>query len=234
MALQRLKAHIDSIRQRDPAARNAVQVVLTYPGLHAVWLHRLSSWLWQRGAKLPANFLAMLARMVTGIEIHPAAQIGRNLFIDHGTGVVIGETAVVGDDVTIYQGVSLGGLSLQPEKRHPTVGNGVIIGAGAQLIGGISIGNHARIGANAVVLSDVAAQTTVVGVPAKPVLRGARSQESPDFSSDFHAYTEDCAGKVDPVQCTLEALARDVASLRDRLDALEPKPVVRRRKAGAS
>ena len=155
------------ILARDPAARHPLEVLLTYPGYHAMLLHRVAHALWQARLKLVARVLAYLSRLLTGIEIHPAAVIGAYCFIDHGTGVVIGETAVVGDRVTLYQGATLGGVKTEKVKRHPTLGNDVMVGAGARLLGPISIGDGAKIGANAVVLGDVPAGATYVGVPAR-------------------------------------------------------------------
>lgn len=156
-----------NILVRDPAARHMLEVALTYPGFHALLLHRLSHLLWRLHLKLFARLLAMVARLLTGIEIHPAAVIGAYCFIDHGLGVVIGETAVIGKRCTLYQGVTLGGMSTEKGKRHPTIGNDVVVGAGAMLLGPITVGDRARIGANAVVLKDVPADAVMVGIPAR-------------------------------------------------------------------
>lgn len=164
-----IREQIQAVRQRDPAARSSLEVVLTYPGFHALLIYRLSSALRGRGWHLPARLLSHFGRFLTGIEIHPGAKIGRRFFIDHGMGVVIGETAVVGDDVTMYQGVTLGGTGKQKGKRHPTVGDGVVIGAGAKILGAVTIGTGAKIGGGAVVLKDVPPYTTAVGVPARAV-----------------------------------------------------------------
>ncbi len=158
---------IKTVLDRDPAARNSLEVFLCYSGFHALTMHRVSHWLWCHKLKSLARFNAMLARFFTGVEIHPAAKIGRRFFIDHGMGVVIGETAEVGDDVTIYHGVTLGGVSLKKEKRHPTIGNNVIIGAGAKVLGPFKVGDRVRIGANSVVLHEVPDDATVVGVPGR-------------------------------------------------------------------
>lgn len=162
-----LHEDIMTVLDRDPAARNTFEVVLCYSGFHALCMHRVSHWLWNHHLKFIARFNAMFARFLTGIEIHPAAKIGRRFFIDHGMGVVIGETAEVGDDVTIYHGVTLGGTSLKREKRHPTIGNNVVIGAGAKVLGPFKVGNRVRIGANSVVLNEVPDDATVVGVPGR-------------------------------------------------------------------
>lgn len=164
---QRIREDIQSVYARDPAARNWFEVLTTYPGLHAIWWHRLSHKLWSWRFYWLARFTSTLARWFTGIEIHPGARIGRRFFIDHGMGVVIGETAEIGDDVTIYHGVTLGGTSWSQGKRHPTLKNGVVIGAGAKVLGPVTIGETARIGSNAVVVKDVPDETTVVGIPAR-------------------------------------------------------------------
>lgn len=164
-----IKEQIETVKQRDPAARSTLEVALTYPGLHAVVIHRVSSNMRKRGWHLAARMVSHLGRFLTGIEIHPGATIGNRLFIDHGMGVVIGETAIVGDDVTMYQGVTLGGTGKQTGKRHPTVGNDVVIGAGAKILGAVTIGQGAKIGGGAVVLKDVPPYTTAVGVPARAV-----------------------------------------------------------------
>ena len=163
--LQRVREDIAAARERDPAARSTLEVVLTYPSIHALTIHRLNHRLFLRGGSLLPRVIAHLSRALTGIEIHPGAQIGRRLFIDHGMGVVIGETAVIGDDCHLYQGVTLGGTSTRRERRHPTLEDGVEVGAGATIIGAVTIGSHARIGAGAVVVSSVPARATVVGVP---------------------------------------------------------------------
>lgn len=168
--IARLKEDIDTAFREDPAARSAVEVFFCYPGLHAIWAQRISHWLWSKGFKLEARLLSHVFRFLTGIEIHPAAKISRRFFIDHGIGVVIGETAEIGDDVLIYQGVVLGGVSRQKSKRHPTIGNRVVIGAGAVLLGPIKVGDGARIGAGSVVINDVPENSTVVGVPGRIIL----------------------------------------------------------------
>jgi serine O-acetyltransferase len=188
-------------------------VLLCYSGLHVLIFHRVAHAAWMRGWHLLGRILSHLGKMLTGIEIHPAARIGRRLFIDHGTGVVIGETAVVGDDVTLYHDVTLGGTSLHRGKRHPTLEDGVIVGAGAQILGPITVGASARIGANAVVLSDVAPGVTMVGIPARVAL--ARSKDD-----SFHAYGCD-TDLPDPVVRAVDGLRRQVAQLLDRVDTLE-------------
>ena len=196
-----------SIRKRDPAAKSLLEVFLCYPGFHALICYRINHFLWKHGFRLFARFLSNAARAVTGVDIHPAARIGINLFIDHATGVVIGETAEIGRNVTIYHGVTLGGTSLHKGKRHPTIGNNVVIGAGAKILGPLTVGNNARIGSNAVVLKNVAPNSTVVGVPAK-----ATSTKS---SGSFMAYATDEKDE-DP-------LVKEIRALKKRLDAIEDK-----------
>lgn len=181
-----LREDIQAVRERDPAAFSALQVVLLYPGLHAVWAHRLAYGLWRARLRVPALGIAQITRWLTGIEIHPAAKIGARLFIDHGMGVVIGETAEIGADVTLYHGVTLGGVSLTKGKRHPTLGDGVVVGAGAKVLGAITIGTNTRIGANAVVVKDVGPDRVVVGVPGKASFRrgAAPDEHHPDLHHD--------------------------------------------------
>jgi len=215
---KRLVDEIDGIIERDPAARSRVEVVIFYPGYHAVAMHRLSNRAWRRGWLFVGRAISQFARLVTGIEIHPGATVGRRLFIDHGMGVVIGETAVIGDDVTLYHGVTLGGTSLaRGTKRHPTLGSGVIVGAGAKIIGAIAIGDGARVGANAVVVQDVAPGVTVVGIPAKPVAfpPAARSQDA------FLAYGTPCGDTTDPVARAIGGLIDEVTALRAQVRDLE-------------
>jgi serine O-acetyltransferase len=166
-----VREDIAAVFERDPAARSYLEVLLCYPGLHALWAHRINHWLWRRGLRFLARFGSQCARLFTGIEIHPGAEIGRRLFIDHGMGVVIGETAIVGDDVTVYQGVTLGGTGKEKGKRHPTIGNNVSIGSGAKLLGNITVGENCRVGAGSVVLRSVPDNSTIVGVPGHIVLR---------------------------------------------------------------
>lgn len=165
--LQTIQEDVEAVRRGDPAAHSSIEVLLAYPGLHAVWGYRLSHRLWLARFRLPARLLSHVIRILTGVEIHPGAQIGRRLFIDHGMGVVIGETAVVGDDVVLFHNSTLGGRSMSHGKRHPTVGNNVVVGAGAKILGPVWIGDGAQIGANAVVVHDVPAGAVAVGVPAR-------------------------------------------------------------------
>ena len=172
----RLREDINTVFAKDPAARNLLEV-LTYPGLHALWLHRFAHALWGRNIKLPARFCSQFSRFLTGIEIHPGASIGRRFFIDHGMGIVIGETAIIGDDVLLYHQVTLGGTSLDKTRRHPTLGNGVLVGMGAKILGPITIGDHCKIGANAVVNKDIPANCTVVGIPGRIVRRDGQRHD---------------------------------------------------------
>lgn len=176
----RVREDLAAAHRRDPAATDDLAILLTSPGLHAIWTHRVAHRLWKRGAKLPALVLAQGARSLTGVEIHPGATIGRRFFIDHGMGVVVGETAEVGDDVMLYHGVTLGGRSMERVKRHPTVEDGVTIGAGARVLGPVVIGEAAQIGANAVVVKDVPAEATAVGIPAKVRSGAAHPEEQMD------------------------------------------------------
>ena len=183
-ALSLLKEDLQTACKRDPAATSTVEVALTYPGVHALWVHRVSHALWRRGANLPARILSSLFRSVTGVDIHPAAEIGRRVFIDHATGVVIGATTEVGEDVVIFHGVTLGGVSMSPGKRHPTVGNHVMIGAGAKVLGPITIGDGVKIGANAVVTKDVPCGRVAIGVPARLLPKPERDTADRDLIVD--------------------------------------------------
>jgi serine O-acetyltransferase len=178
--LAAVRQDIQAAKERDPARPSTLQVIVAYPGVHAIWGHRISHWLWNRGAKVAARAFGELTRILTGVEIHPGAILGTGLFIDHATGVVIGETAEIGDDVTIYHGVTLGGVSTDPGKRHPTIGDRVIIGAGAKILGPIKIGDDSRIGANSVVVKEVPSSSVVVGVPGQIISRA--KPDGPDDS----------------------------------------------------
>ena len=223
MIFKRLQEDIDAFMDRDPAARTRFDVLLGYPGFHALVAHRLGHWLWRAGWRTTARFISQIARFLTGIEIHPGARIGRRFVIDHGAGVVVGETSVIGDDVTLYQGVTLGGVSPSvdsaaqvDQKRHPTLENGVIVGSGAQVLGPIVIGEGARIGANAVVHKDVAPGVTAVGIPARVVLPKDRTK-----SREFVAYGEPIDGCPDPVLQTLESMRSQMAEMQARIRELE-------------
>ncbi|MBZ2189494.1 serine O-acetyltransferase [Alcanivorax sp. JB21] len=214
-----IREDIRSVFDRDPAARNSLEVLLTYPGLHALLFHRLAHWCWQHGMKLLARLISTFSRWATGIEIHPGARIGRRFFIDHGMGVVIGETAEVGDDVTLYHSVTLGGTSWNKGKRHPTLEDGVVVGAGAKVLGPILVGKGARIGSNSVVTKEVPAGATVVGIPGRIVAKATspaeKQREEMAKKIGFEAYgvTNDMP---DPV-------AQAIRSLLDHMHAVDTK-----------
>ena len=211
MAFMFLRESIQAYRERDPAARSSAEVFFCYPGLHAVLWHRMANRLWHGRAPALGRFVAHIGRWLTGIEIHPAATLGRRLVIDHGMGVVIGETAEIGDDVYLYHQVTLGGTSASQGKRHPTIGNGVIIGAGAKILGAITIGAGARIGANALIIRSVPPGTTMVDAPARPLIRQRRDP-------CFDAYGTPCAEmSVDPLLREIESLRQELAELEERV-----------------
>ncbi|MBI4350661.1 MAG: serine O-acetyltransferase [Elusimicrobia bacterium] len=206
-----LAEDIRTVFEKDPAARSLPEVLLCYPGLHAVWLYRPAHRLWELGLRFPARLLSHLARFLTGIEIHPGAVIGRRFFIDHGMGVVIGETAEIGDDVLLYQGVVLGGTSLEHKKRHPTLGNGVVVGAGATVLGAIRIGDRSRIGAGSVVLNEVPPDTTVFGVPAHSASGGASRAQL-----DHNKLPDYCSEEMRRMQQQFDELKKEMASVVPR------------------
>ena len=210
---------IRAAKERDPAAPTTLEVIFAYPGVHAIWGHRISHWLWNRGARLAARTFAELTRILTGVDIHPGALLGSGLFIDHATGVVIGETAEVGDDVTLYHGVTLGGSGADTGKRHPTVGDRVIIGAGAKVLGAIKIGEDSRIGANAVVVKPVPSGSVVVGVPGQVISRAGRG-------------TPDDSMMPDLVGVSLQSLLTRVAKLESLSDGPQNGRVIRPPEAG--
>lgn len=205
-----LKEDVQTVFTKDPAARNMAEVILCYPGLHALWFHRLAHFLWQHKLKLPARILSHINRFLTGIEIHPGAKIGRRFFIDHGAGVVIGETSEIGNDVLFYQGVVLGGTSAEKKKRHPTIGDNVEMGAGAIALGAITIGNGARIGSGSVVIQSIPPGATVVGIPGRAV--GDRRKPLMDLEH----------GKLpDPVAEAIKLVLKEQDKLVERLEKLE-------------
>ena len=212
---------VDSIIARDPAARSRFEVITCYPGLHAIWIHRISHFLWNNQLKWLARFLSHLSRIINGIEIHPGAKIGKRVFIDHGLGVVIGETSEIGDDCTIYQGVTLGGTSLyKGAKRHPTLGRGVVVSAGAKVLGGFTIGDFARIGSNAVVLKEVPPNATAVGIPARIVRAELPPQASDAAKERFSAYGITPEAD-DPVSLALKSLIDITLELENKVKSLE-------------
>ncbi len=206
---QSVREYIASVFERDPAAKSWIEVLLCYPGLHALWAHRVNHWLWTHRLRLLARFLSQVARLLTGIEIHPGAQIGRRFFIDHGMGVVIGETTIVGDDVTLYQGVTLGGTGKEKGKRHPTLRNNVVVGGGAKILGNITIGENCRVGAGSVVLNDVPDNSTIVGVPGHIIFRDGK-----------RVVITDPKEIRDPLSDALAALASQVQKLEDTVKEL--------------
>ena len=222
---QRIREDINCVFDRDPAARNVFEIITTYPGVHAVQLHRISHWLWQANWKWLAKFISTIGRWVTGIEIHPGAKIGRRFFIDHGMGVVIGETAEIGDDCTLYHGVTLGGTSWKEGKRHPTLHDDVVVGAGAKVLGPITLEAGARVGSNAVVVKDVAAGETVVGVPGRIVRSKAkltedeRQQQKLAQSVGFDAYGTSNQ-TTDPVASAIHGLIEHVQAMEKRVDSM--------------
>ena len=210
-----LRRDIRAVRDRDPAARSTLEILLCYPGVHALAFHRLAHAMWRQGWKIPARFLSHVSRFVTGIEIHPAAKLGPGLFIDHGMGVVIGETAEVGENVTLLQGVTLGGTSLKREKRHPTLGNNVVVGAGAKIIGAFKIGDGSRIGAGSVVVREVPTNSVVVGVPGRVTYRdGQRVAGDIDL---------DQTDLPDPVSKAIEQLVDRIRALEAELETVRKK-----------
>ena len=220
---RKLRADLDCILERDPAARSRWEVLTCYPGLHAVYVHKLAHWFWLRRLYWLGRFTSHLGRWLTGIEIHPGARIGCCVFIDHGMGVVIGETAEVGDGCTIYQGVTLGGTSLEPgTKRHPTLGAGVIVGAGAKVLGGFKVGDGARIGSNAIVVKEVPAGATVVGMPGR-MLEKAGTREAERFAAYAVVQEQDdpYAKAIQQLVEHSQELERAVAALNEKLARLE-------------
>jgi len=215
-----LKEDLACVFQRDPAARSTLEVLTTYPGVHAILTHRLSHRLWQAGWRFMARFLSFLGRTLTNVDIHPGATIGRRFFIDHGAGVVIGETAEVGDDVTLYHGVTLGGTSWNKGKRHPTLADGVVVGAGAKILGPISIGERVRVGANSVVVKDVPADRTVVGVPGRIVdTRAGSLRPENGISLDHNLLPDPVAKSIACLIERIETMEKELAELRQ-----EPPP----------
>jgi serine O-acetyltransferase len=215
LVFDKLRRDIQAVRERDPAARSTLEVLLCYPGVHALAFHRLAHAMWRSGFRVPARFLSHVSRFFTGIEIHPAAKLGSGLFIDHGMGVVIGETAEVGENVTLLQGVTLGGTSLKREKRHPTLGDNVVVGAGAKIIGGFKIGDGSRIGAGSVVVREVPTNSVVVGVPGRVTYRdGQRVAGGIDL---------DQTDLPDPVSKAIEQLLERIRALEAELETVRKK-----------
>ena len=225
-----IKEDIKVVFERDPASRSALETLIASPGFHAILLHRLNHWLWTKNLYLLARFSAHLSRFLTGIEIHPGANLGRRFFIDHGMGIVIGETSEIGDDCSIYHGVTLGGTTWQKGKRHPTLKDGVIIGAGAKVLGPITLGANARIGSNAVVVKDVPDDATVVGIPGRVMVRESRAEEklkkaqreamARKIGFDAYGGSQDMP---DPVQNTIDALLDHMHKVDEEMEQLKKK-----------
>ena len=227
MRFKRFKEDIDSFLARDPAARSRLEVALCYPGYHALLFYRLSNWLWRGNWRVLGRFISSIGRLITLIEIHPGASIGRRFVIDHGSAIVIGETSIIGDDVTLYQGVTLGGVSPSEDshkqvdqKRHPTLASKVIIGSGAQILGPITVREGARVGANAVVTKDVPEAVTVVGIPGRVIPRSTEN-----VGAEFSPYGTPIGDIPDPIARALEGLMDQVTMLRARIDELESQPL---------
>jgi serine O-acetyltransferase len=218
---ERMREDVQAVFHNDPAARTALEVILAYPGVHAIWLHRFAHWLWNHRLKLVARMVSEVSRFFTGIEIHPGATIGRRLFIDHGMGVVMGETTEIGDDVLIYQGVTLGGTSLKKEKRHPTIEDHVMVSAGASVIGPVRIGRGSRIGAGAVVVSSAPPYSTIVGIPGK-VIEGESARQ--DVAELEHGHLPDpVARAINNLVEKMNRLGVRMEEIEERQDCVEDK-----------
>jgi len=213
----RIKEDIEVVFERDPAARTTWEVLLCYPGLHAIWMHRISRWLYMRDYIVLPRMISNLARFLTGIEIHPGATIGKGLFIDHGTGIVIGETAELGDNVTLYQGVTLGGTGKEKGKRHPTLGNNVVVASGAKVLGSFLVGDNSKIGAGSVVLKEVPANSTVVGIPGQVVWHNGQKMNGLSCGTIDLEHDE----LPDPVAEMMCCMQRNIQRLEDRISELE-------------
>ena len=211
--IKKIREDFTSIFERDPAARNTLEVILCYSGLHAIILYRISHWFWTHRLKLIGRLISHFGRFITGIEIHPGATIGRRFFIDHGMGVVIGETSTIGDNVTLYQGVTLGGKSWKKEKRHPDLEDHVVIGAGTKIIGPCVIGSHTRVGANSVVVKNVPPHSTVVGVPGR-IIYSVEGEEHDEVNLEHHLLP-------DPEEYAIQCLLERVKKLEERLKGIE-------------
>jgi serine O-acetyltransferase len=225
---ERLKQDVRVVFERDPAAKSVLEVVICYPGLHVIWFHRLAHWLYNRGWVLLPRLISNLARLLTGIEIHPGAKIGEGLFIDHGMGVVIGETAEIGANVTLYQGVTLGGTGKEKGKRHPTIGDNVVIATGAKVLGSFKVGNNSKIGAGSVVLAEVPPNSTVVGIPGKVVVKDGHKVPDGQFADvDLeHGTLPDPEGEMlFCLQRHLNRLEQRVIQLEEELKTHDPKSI---------
>jgi serine O-acetyltransferase len=212
----RLVEDLRNVRRKDPAARNALEILLCYPGLHALWAHRFAHRLWQWRVPVLPRLLSHIARFLTGVEIHPGAQIGRRVFIDHGMGVVIGETAVVGDDCLIYQGVTLGGTSLNPGKRHPTLEPHVVVGSGAKVLGNITLGAHTRVGSGSVVIKSSPPHSTIVGIPGRVLEEKHGEDQRPGHELEHNRMPDPTARAITALHEQVQGLARELAEVRQR------------------
>ncbi len=221
-AIDEISSDVQAVQERDPAATSKVEIITSYSGLHALWLHRLAHRLSSGGVPLLPRWISQFNRFATGIEIHPGAKIGHGLFIDHGSGVVIGETTEIGDNVTIYQGVTLGGTGKETGKRHPTVGDNVVFGAGAKVLGGITVGDNAKVGAGSIVVSDVPKNSTVVGNPGRPVLLQGQKVGIPDI---------DYRHLPDPVAEAIKCLVARIVEMEKELDEIHPERSGKRQEA---
>lgn len=223
--LARLRRDIQAVFERDPAARSAMEVLLCYPGFHALFFHRAAHWLWTHDLKLTARLLAHFGRFVTGIEIHPGATIGEGFFIDHGMGVVIGETAEVGENVTLYHGVTLGGTSWKKEKRHPTLGDNVVIGAGAKVLGPFRVGDNSRIGSGSVVVKQVPDNSVVVGVPGKITYRDGKKMVAGHIDLEQHDLPDPVANALSCLVTRITELEQEIAELREQVGGKGVRPI---------
>ncbi|BAU26143.1 serine O-acetyltransferase [Aneurinibacillus soli] len=214
---KKLQEDISVVMERDPAARSKLEVVLTYSGLHAIWFHRISHRLWKRNLPTLARMVSQLGRWLTGIEIHPGARIGKGLFIDHGMGVVIGETCEIGENVTLYQGVTLGGTGKEKGKRHPTIGDNVLIATGAKVLGSMKIGDNSKIGAGSVVLKEVPPNSTVVGVPGHVIIQDGVKVQQQAF---------DHTNMPDPVEELLQSMQNEIEQLRNEVNQLKESSTI--------
>ncbi|MBI5168678.1 MAG: serine O-acetyltransferase [Candidatus Eisenbacteria bacterium] len=214
--MTRLLEDLRTIRRKDPAARNVVEILLCYPGLHAQWFHRLAHALWRMRVPVLPRLVSHVSRFLTGIEIHPGATLGRRVFIDHGMGVVIGETAVVGDDCLIYQGVTLGGTSLSPGKRHPTLESHVVVGSGAKVLGDITLGAHSRVGSGSVVIKSCPPHSTVVGIPGRVLEDRPAEEQKPGHELEHARLPDPTARAITALHDQVGRLAREIAELRQR------------------
>ncbi len=214
-----MKQDIEAVRDRDPAARGTLEIILAYPGLHALWMHRVAHWLWEKGVPVIPRLISHMSRFLTGIEIHPGAKFGKGVFIDHGMGVVIGETSEIGDYVTLYQGVTLGGTGKEKGKRHPTVGMNVVIAAGAKVLGPITIGDDSKVGAGAVVIRDVPPRCTVVGIPGKVVMQ----EGEPVVDLHHEAIPDPVMDRIEALDALIEKLESRLVKTQLELEITEDK-----------